>query len=501
MDRRHFLRVAGACTAGAALSAPAWAQTAEPWMAEFQQAAATVDWTLAYRSPAGDFPGATARLTGRFPQAVHGTLYRNGPAVHDLGGRRYQHWFDGDGMVQRYAIDANGVAHSGRVVRTAKFEAEQAAGQRLLETFGTKWPGARAVTGPDGFNAANTSVLAVGGELLALWEGGSAYSLDPVTLQTRGPKVWSAESRGVPFSAHPRVEADGTVWNFGVSALSDLLVLYEVGPDARLRRVHAVPTPHTAYVHDFVVTARHLVFLLPPLVLDRERLHAGLSFADSHAWRPELGLRVLVVDKADFSRQRWLELPAGFMFHLGNAWEDAQGVIRLDYVHAATPEVLYGTDRELMRGRMAERPRYHIAVARLDPARGTATQDLLAVQAEFPRIDPRLTGQRHRRVLHATQTMPTHPGFSGIASTDVETGRTEQYSYGPDHMVEEHLFVPEPGTAPGSEGWVLGSALDLKRRRTVLSCFRSGRLAEGPVAQAELPYALPLGLHASFVAA
>jgi all-trans-8'-apo-beta-carotenal 15,15'-oxygenase len=121
------------------------------------------------------------------------------------------------------------------------------------------------------------------------------------------------------------------------------------------------------------------------------------------------------------------------------------------------------------------------------------------VDAEFPRIDPRLTGLRHRQLFHAAQLSRSHPGFCAVARSDVERGTTEIYPYGEDHMVEEHVFVAEPGSAPGAAGWVLGTALDLKGQRTLLSCFRSDRLAEGPVAQATLPMALPLGLHGMFV--
>lgn len=497
MDRRHFLQFAGAAAALSPM-ARALADGQDPWMAEFARSDAP--WTLAYRSPQDDLSGHAA-VRGRFPAAVHGVLFRNGPAIHDLGGQRYQHWFDGDGMVQRYAIGAGSVTHTGKVVRTEKYTAESAAGRRLVEGFGSKWEGMRPVTRPDAFNVANTSVLPLAGELLALWEGGSPYALDPETLRTLGPKAFSPDLRGVPFSAHPHVDADGTLWNFGVSALSDKLVIYEIGADGRLRRSQVLDTPHTSYMHDFAVTDKHLVFLMPPVVLDRARMRSGLSFLDSHLWRPEVGMKVLVVDKSDFSRRTWLELPAGFTFHIGNAWEDAQGVIRVDYVHADTPDAMFATDRELMRGRLAARPAYHIATARLDPAKGTATQELLAIQAEFPQIDRRLTGRRHRHLLHATQTSATHPGFSAIARTDVESGKTVSYSYGEDHIVEEHLFVPEPGSAPGGAGWVIGSALDLTKKRTVLACFNAKKLADGPVAVAALPYALPAGLHAAFVKA
>ncbi len=501
MKRRDFLRLSTSAATGTALTlpfAPA-SGAADSWTDAFAQAEASAPWTLGFRSAAGDIDPGPAQVRGQFPVALHGVLYRNGPAVHDMAGQRYHHWFDGDGMVQRFAIDGARVEHRGRIVQTSKYKLERAAGKRLIPGFGSQWPGMQPISSPDSLNAANTSVLATGGELLALWEGGSAYRLAPDSLETLGPKVWRDDLSGVPFSAHPRVDPDGSIWNFGLSVLNDLLLLYQIGADGRLRRAEALKLPQSPMVHDFAVTRRHLVFLMPPLVFNRERFHHGDSFLDSHVWRPEQGMRVLVVNKADWSHRQWLELPAGFLFHLGNAWEDGDGVIRVDYIHAAEPTALLETDRELMRGQHVPRPDYHIAQARLDIARKSASQALIRVDAEFPRIDPRLTGLRHAHLFHATNTSADHPGFSAIARTNMEGGQTDTYSYGEDHLIEEHLFVAEPGSPAGAAGWVLGTALDLSRGRTLLSCFRSDRLGDGPVAQATLPYSLPLGLHGTFV--
>lgn len=49
-----------------------------------------------------------------------------------MAGQRYHHWFDGDGMVQRFAIDGARVEHRGRIVQTAKYKLERAAGKRLI---------------------------------------------------------------------------------------------------------------------------------------------------------------------------------------------------------------------------------------------------------------------------------------------------------------------------------------------------------------------------------
>ena len=74
---------------------------------------------------------------------------------------------------------------------------------------------------------------------------------------------------------------------------------------------------------------------------------------------------------------------------------------------------------------------------------------------------------------------------------------SQRYRYGPHTIVEEHVWVPD---ARGP-GWVLGTALDYARKQTLLSCFAADAMADGPMAQATLPYALPLGLHGVFVAA
>lgn len=459
-------------------------------------------WQPAFATPPADIPLTVAKVRGRFPDAVAGTLYRNGPAGHDLGGERYRHWFDGDGMVHRFVIAGTEVHHQGRYVATPKRVAEGRAGRRLTEGFGTVFKDREPAASPDSMNTANISVLPLGNELLALWEGGSATRLDPRTLQTRGNKTWRADLEGAPFSAHPRVAADGGVWNFGVSAHQGLLLLYEIGPDGALKRADALPISDLPLVHDFAVTAHHLVFLLAPLVYDATRREAGASFLDAHVWRPEQGMRALVIDKHNWKRQRLFELPTGFLFHIGNAWEeDTPGgtVIHLDYARSADARALLVDAREVMQGRLAGTPGPRLTVLQLHLRSGQATQTDLGIEAEFPCIDRRLAGQRHRQIFHATSTVGGLPMWNAIACTQVETGVSQRFRYPPGAIVEEHVFVPDESSG-SSPGWVIGTVLDQASQRTVLSCFASDALADGPVAQATLPYALPLGLHGAFVA-
>ena len=508
MQRRDLFRftaaAAGLWATGAARAAPSTLD-ADTTEATFQASRATEPWTLGYVGLQADVEPMPMQLHGRLPAGLRGSFYRNGPARHSLGGQRYHHAFDGDGMLQRYTLGPHGVVHQGRFVRTEKFIADSAAGHPVRPAFATNPPGADEITSPDAMNAANISVLQHGGELMALWEGGSATLMDERTLATRGPKVWSPEYAGIAFSAHPKIEPDGTLWNFGVTSFRGLLSIYQIDARGNLVRATTMPVPHIAMVHDFAVTARHLVFLLPPLVFDNERAKAGATFLDSHVWQPELGLRVLVLPKDRLDQPQWFELPPGFVFHLGNAWEDEAGVIRLDCIRSPSAWQAMSGLKRVMRGEYEPRDFATVTLVRLDTKSGRAHQQMLTQVAEFPRIDPRFVGRRHAQLFMASRQDPgDRPGYDAVMRMDLASGRTDSYRYGSDVMVEEHVFVPRQrasGSGREGDGWLVGTALDLTRRRMLLSVFDAMNLAAGPLAQASMPRAMPLGLHGIFVAA
>jgi len=485
-------------------SAPSEQRRQRGWRGEalhaaFAAAGPSRPWTIGYRSLDFDHLTSEAHITGRLPADLRGTLYRNGPARHERGGQRYGHRWDGDGMVQQFRFSDRGVSHVGQYVHTAKYVAESECNRILFSGFGTHLAGSDVVSGAiDEANPANISVLHFGGELLALWEPGSAYRLDPDTLATLGVKTWAESLVGKPFSAHPRVEPDGTLWNFGVDPLNDELTIYHAAPDGRLLRSHVVSVHQLSPTHDFAVTERHLVFLLPPLILNKERLKAGVSFAEACQWTPSLGMRVLTIDKSDWSQQ-FFDLPPGCLFHIANAWEDGSGVIRLHYMRSEDPiSLLAGWT--VMRGEYRHHQGARLTSLQLDPATGTAAQTTVGAQdSEFPAIEPADVGIHYENVLcleRSAGRRPDMPGFDQVALINVESGDSQRFSYGDDWLVEEHLLVRADGDTRSR--WIVGTALDLAERQTVVSIFNAEALDDGPVAQARLPYALPLGLHGTY---
>ena len=454
------------------------------------------------------------RVEGRLPAGLRGVYYRNGPGLMARGGERYKHWFDGDGLVQAWTFGDAGVQHKARFAQTKKFKAEAKAGRFLLPAFGTSFADQATrspVRAADDVNAANTSVMKMAdGRLYALWEGGSAYELDPVSLATKGVRAWSDELAGMPFSAHPKVEADGTVWNFGTQ--SGQMVVYQISPQGQVLRSEVFAAPgHSALVHDFAVSQRYLVFLLSPISMDMQAVRDGDSMLDSMRWLGAEATRVLVIAKADFTKRWVLEMPAAMVFHFGNAWDDG-GQIHLDYVEARALPAVNQELRQIMAG---VRPAHHASTPRfMRISLGSGTKNGLGLtqgridlqtrdeSVEFPVVDPRVVAQRYRHVYYPTAIdIGARWGFNGLMHLDIESGRRERFSFGNDVVVEEHVLVPKPGSSKEGEGWLLGLCYDTKAKRSFASVFDAQAINAGPLAKVWLPYWVTYGFHGKFYAA
>ncbi len=507
-DRRAWLRGAVALAAGAvAGGAAARPADASVFAANVERQPLLRPWRGVSDGTA--FDADAPRLLGRWPTELRGRFHRNGPALFERAGQRYHHWFDGDGMVQQFTLADGRVRHRGRLVETPKLRLERAAGRFQRAAFGTHVADGPPAAGPDAFNTANTSVIEHGGRLMALWEGGSAFELDPADLSTRGPVAFRADLAQVPFSAHPKVDPQGHLWNVGVAGSA--LVLWHVGPDGRLVNARVVPSPLALpIVHDMAVTERHLVVPIPPVQLDFARPWGDGGRRDGPRPFPMVAgepLRILVVDKDDPARRRVFELPPQMSFHVGDAHDEGDTVV-LSFVGAPDTAFLADGAVALMQGRPGPPSPSWLQVARLDLRSGVARIDRLdaaGTTSEFPRVDPRRVGRGARGVASPVAwrqgSNGDGPFLHGLRWIDVTSGREQRFDFGDGVLVEEHVVVPRPGRSGERDAWLLGTAYDARRDATLLNLFDAARVGDGPIAQAVLPYALPLGFHGNFAAA
>lgn len=467
-DRRQLLAMAAAGGASTMFPTLSSAQSADPLM--------TVD-------VAGDIAPRDLRLVhGRPPAGLGGVLYRNGPGCFRRGSTT-GHWFDGDGLIRRFAIEGGKASLAARFVDTAKRRQETAADRMMLPGFGSLADPDVVVTSPDDANAANTSVMMAGNELWALWEGGGPTAIDPDTLATRGIKTLREDLKSIPFTAHPRVEPDGRVWNLG--SARNRAIVWRLAANGVLEAAEFIDLPRAAYIHDFTATARHLIIVLQPWVFESSRL----PMVDAMAWKPALGTQILVLDKDDLSRRRLFETEPFFFFHAGDAWEEADGTLRFDICAYPDPAFAIEGGRRILVGDTPVGEGAKLAMTALHPD-GRTTLARTGVAAEFPRSDTRLAGRARSRTVHTADR--------GLGVYDWKTQREIRHDFGARQQAEEFLFVPRPGGAGETDGWLVGTTLNLAARATELHVFDANRIDAGPLATWRADIALPIGFHGLF---
>ena len=484
MNRRSFL--ASAAGFGALAVTPEIALAA---------AANSGAWTLAVADVEADVAKHTMRrVAGRAPAGLEGVLFRNGPAKFRRPGGSVTHWFAGDGLVRRFAVADGQATCAARFADTRKRRVDTAANACVTPGFGTVGDRKVRVAGPDDVNAANISVMQAGSQLWALWEAGSPLVMDPETLETRGFHAFRDDLKGMPFLAHPRFEPDGRVWNLGVSGRQ--AIVWRLGRDGALELAQPIQLPRASYLHDFSATERHLVIVLQPWMHEKQ----VAPVAAGYVWKPEQGVQVLVLDKADLTRRRVFEVPAFTFFHMADAWEEADGTIRLDLCSEESPEFALAGAQGLLQGKLLDSPPPVLTRLTLRPdGKGEALR--LGPTAEFPKGDPRFAGRRRDYDVFLGGGAPDQPLFTAVSVRDGKAGRIRTHDFGRGHIVEEMVFAPRPGSSAEFDGWLIGTAINLKAKATELHVFDARRVEAGPLVTWRADVALPITFHGFFAPA
>jgi len=443
------------------------------------------------------------RLEGDVPKELRGTLYRVGPGKYDVGGHNYRHWLDGDGMVRAFRIADGRISFRNRYIETPWFLAEERAGRPRYLSLATPMRGGvlRAALQGGPKNPANTNIVAVGDKLLALWEGGRPFRLDPDSLETLCEETFSgALGRLAGFSAHPHVDAHtGDIYNIGsLFVPRPGLAVWCIKRGGACEQTARISLPKTYLVHDFGLTERHVVIVAGPIYMQPAKLIDQIlgrtSLLECFAWHESEPLRVFLVPRDGGGRMRTYELEPASVIHAANAFEDGDETV-IDCVLYTRGNPLTVVE-DAFQGRVPETPPGQLARLRLG-REGRASREIIAAPGiDFPRIDDRVSAARHRCV-YALEFDAHSFGSGRILKIDTTTGSVSAHDFGASCHASEPVFVPRPGGTAEDDGWLLAIVYDARDHHSFLAIVRADRLGESDT-RAHLPFHLPLDFHGSF---
>jgi all-trans-8'-apo-beta-carotenal 15,15'-oxygenase len=439
------------------------------------------------------------RVEGKLPAGLRGTLYRNGPGIFSQFGRRYQHWFDGDGLITAVRLDGAGSAEGAvRFVDTPGRREERRRGRLLYGTFGTPSPRPiRQLVFDTRKNAANTSILRHRGRFFALWEAGKPVEISPETLATLGETDFDGVIPAT-FSAHPhRVPSRGAQYNFGVrygkKAMLDLFELPDAGAP---RKMGEIELKGASLIHDFIVTGDHLIFFVPPLRLRMFRFLLGLSsFDESLAWEPGEGTEVIIVPIDDPARVTRFTIEPFFQNHFANAFTRGEDLV-VDLVGFRDFPSFTGWIRDFTRGEVRGEPGSSFRRLVLSPGRqrllGETRWDL---SCEFP-VPPPGSETRPENsvtlVAHATPEAARSGMFDTLCRLDIESGKTTHLDFGPNTFPSEVVYAGDH---------LLSLVYDAGSHTSFVAVVDSRRFEQGTVAKMHFEHHVPLGFHGVWVGA
>jgi all-trans-8'-apo-beta-carotenal 15,15'-oxygenase len=462
-------------------------------------AGSTTDWHRIFETLPDEHDYVLDEVEGAVPRELTGTLYRNGPSRNEIGGKPYAHLFDGDGMLSQFTIADGGIRYRNRYVRTNHFLAERAADKPVMRGYGQQRPGGvprNAFRTPA--NVANTSVQYHSGNLLALYEGGRPWQVDPDTLQTVGEYDFDGELKGgYTYSAHPTWDpATGELYNFGIQyGRKTRLRTYRVDRAGKLHHLRSIELPFATLNHDCALTERYMVFVIDPLVVQIPRMLFGLSSLDGAVrFHSDKQTQVILVPR-DGGKPRIAECEPFFHYHINNAFEEGSDVV-LDLVRYPDYENIHRGFRDFNRSSFDDIST-RFSRLRVSSADEVEVEDLLSYRCEFPQHDWRLTSTKHRYGYLAGQP-DGHGPFSSIIKFDQDRGTSAVHEFGAGQVAGEPIFVPRSRDAAEDDGWLLSVVYSTADHRSRLVILDARDVEREPLAVGHLRHHVPFGFHGTF---
>jgi carotenoid cleavage dioxygenase len=458
------------------------------------------------------------RVTGHIPEHLDGRYLRNGPnPISEVDPAAY-HWFLGDGMVHGVRLrDGRAQWYRNRWVRSPSVAA----------ALGEPVPG-QPSSAPITALGANTNVIQHAGRTLALVEGGAAnYELTD-ELDTVGPCDFDGTLPG-GYTAHPKLdpltgELHAVSYFFGWGNRVQYSV---IGVDGRARRTVDIKVTGSPMMHDFSITEKYVVFYDLPVVFDPAQSVADIPMPGAlrtpaklvlsalvgrvrvpdpvnamlgkqvpsngrmpYRWDPRYPARVGVMPRDGSANDvRWFDVEPCYVFHPMNAYDEGDTVV-LDVVRHPK---MFATDFNGPNEGAPTLDRWTV-----DLADGKVRESRLDDHPqEFPRVDERLVGRRHR-YGYAMQTMAGTGSTAGDAllKHDLVAGGTTAVNLGAGRRGSEFVFVPNSADAAEDDGVLMGFVYDTNTDSSDLAIIDARSLET--VGAVHLPSRVPNGFHGNW---
>ncbi len=458
----------------------------------------------AYAPTFNEIVADNLQVIGEIPKDIDGIYVRNGPNPR-FEPKGHYHWFDGDAMLHAVQIQNGKAVYRNRWIRTTNFKEEEEAGEclwqglmgRLAANMDRPWN--RGVPLKD---TANTAVAYHNGKLLAGWYMcGDLYSIDPITLETKGVEDFN-KTLSSKAMAHVKVdERTNEMMFFDYELTGSYLAYGVIDGEGTVKHFTKVETPGPRIPHDMGITENYSILMDLPLVYDMEVMATrGRALP---IFKRELPSRFGVLPRyGDGKTVRWFEGEPCYIYHVINAWEEGDEIIMDCCINPEpTPQdkLKKGASKvEKLNAYLrieAHLHRYHFNLVTGE----TREYPLDDRPTEFPLMNSAYLGQKSRYAYNQHFDNSEKLRFDGLVKYDTQEQTAKIHWYGEGRFGSESPFVPREGSKEEDDGYVISFVTDERDGKSEVIILDAKNVDKEPVARILLPQRVPLGFHACWV--
>ena len=475
------------------------------------------DWSSAYQNVEQEFEDIEIKLSrGNSLKELNGTLLRNGPGILNRKDQWVHHPFDGDGMVTAIKFKDGKARLTNKFVRTKGYLEEEAKNEFIYRgVFGTQKKGGLLSNALNlrFKNIANTHVIKLGNDLLALWEAAGPHALNPTNLETKGLTTLNGVLKeNEAFSAHPKIDLNSKL-------SSELLVTFGVqaGPKSTIRLMEFSNSGTNAgellfdrkdsfngfaFLHDFAITKNWAIFLQNALDFNPLPFVMGKKgAAQCLKSNPNKMSKFILIPRESgiYKGQPPLiiDAPKGFVFHHVNAFEEGKEIILDSIFYDDFPSV--GPDENFREIDFNTYPEGKLKRSIINIEERSSELKKISDQCcEFATVNPNFLGLKSEfSWMASTEQKSGNAPLQAIKKINLITQEEVFWSASPRGFVSEPIMVPKENSSREDEGFLFTVVWNGERRGSDLVILNSNDMIE--LAVYELPINIPHGLHGSWL--
>ncbi|MBP7860949.1 carotenoid oxygenase family protein [bacterium] len=443
-------------------------------------------------------------FAGRLPQWLEGSLFRTGPSLFDIEGKKLNHLFDG--MAKFYKLSFSGARQ--KVFFTSRFACSnaynKASNQGVLTSneFGTSPERSRLQTLIEAFNFKatdnpNVNVFFMNQRFLACTETPFVTEFEPAKLETLGHLKLDDNLNGQVSTAHPHFDfATGKLFNFlieyGPTSVYKLFS-WNQGENKR-QQIATIKTKNPAYLHSFALTKNYVVLVLGPLVVNPlELLFSGKPFIANFKWKAELGTSIFVIDTRDGSVTPF-QSDSFFVFHHINASQVENRIVvdLLAYKDASIVQDLY-------LDKLADKnysPAIPLATRfSIDMKNKKIEKEVFSQKGmELPTINYKQCNAAQYKHFYGVGENKSGDFLNQIVKISSESGALEASWHEQNCYPSEAIFVANPGDK--DDGVLISVVTDIIKTASFCLILDARDLSE--LVRIEIPHLIPFHFHGQF---